>query len=136
MAFMLIIVEPRGQRATRSEDEGRRLYADMVAYGQGLKERGLLLASESLRPDDHAVRISRASGSGNPPERPGERLERAGEGKIQLLDGPFAEAKEMVGGFFLIDAASRDEAVAIAQACPAVNFATVEVRECAPCYVS
>ena len=41
----------------------------------------------------------------------------------------------MIGGFFLIDCASRDEAVAIAQACPAARFATVEVRECAPCHV-
>ena len=41
----------------------------------------------------------------------------------------------MVGGFFLIDVASRDAAVAIAERCPAVDFATVEVRECAPCHV-
>ncbi len=42
----------------------------------------------------------------------------------------------MVGGFFLIDVATRDEAVAIARRCPAVAWATVEVRECAPCYLS
>ena len=53
----------------------------------------------------------------------------------RVLDGPFAEAKEMVGGFYLLDVATRDEAVAIARQCPAVDFATVEVRECAPCHV-
>ena len=42
----------------------------------------------------------------------------------------------MVGGFFLIECAGRDEALRIAQACPAARFATVEVRECAPCYVN
>ena len=115
---MLIIVEPRGQRAGRSEAEGRGLYDAMLAYGRDLKEKGLLLASESLRPDEHTVRIS------------------ATEGKTQLLDGPFAEAKEMVGGFYLPDVSSKHEAVAIAQGCPAVNWATVDVRECAPCYVS
>jgi hypothetical protein len=51
-----------------------------------------------------------------------------------VLDGPFAEAKEMVGGFFLLDCKTREEAVAIAQRCPAAEWATVEVRATAPCY--
>ncbi|MDP3586032.1 MAG: YciI family protein [Thiobacillus sp.] len=117
MRYLLLVVEPRGQRDTRSEDEGRALYAEMVEFGQGLAARGQLLASESLRPDDHGVRI-----------------QRRGE-QASLIDGPFAEAREMVGGFFLIECDSRDEAVRIAQGCPAARFATVEVRECAPCYV-
>ncbi|MDP1923381.1 MAG: YciI family protein [Thiobacillus sp.] len=117
MKFMLLIVEPRGQRDTRSEDEGRTLYAEMVEFGQGLAARGQLLASESLLPDSHGVRIQQRDAQTN------------------LIDGPFAEAREMVGGFFLIECASRDEAVQIAKACPAARFATVEVRECAPCYV-
>jgi hypothetical protein len=50
------------------------------------------------------------------------------------MDGPFAEAKEMVGGFFLLDCATREEAVAIAGRCPAAEWATVEVRETGPCY--
>lgn len=118
MRFMLMIVEPRGQRAQRSEAEGRALYAEMVAFGQSLHDQGKLLASESLRPDEHGTRIHLA------------------QGKPQLLDGPFAEAREMVGGFFLIEVADKAEAVAIAQRCPAARFATVEVRECAPCHVS
>ena len=64
----------------------------------------------------------------------GARLSFSG-GKRTVTDGPFAEAKEMVGGFYLLDVATRDEAVAIARQCPAVDFATVEVRECAPCHV-
>lgn len=59
MKFMLMIVEPRGQRETRSEDAGRGLYAEMVEFGQGLATRGQLLASESLRPDSHGVRVQR-----------------------------------------------------------------------------
>jgi hypothetical protein len=115
---MPMIVEPRGQRISRDEAEGRALCAEMVAFGQSLHEQGKLLASESLRPDEHGVRISTPAG------------------KPQLLDGPFAEAREMVGGFLLIEATDTDEAVAIARRCPAIRFATVEVRECAPCYVS
>lgn len=117
MKFMLMIVEPRGARESRSEDEGRALYAEMVEFGQGLAARGQMLASESLKPDSHGVRVTQRGDSPT------------------LIDGPFAEAREMVGGFFLVECASRDEAVALAAACPAARFATVEVRECAPCYV-
>jgi hypothetical protein len=51
-----------------------------------------------------------------------------------VLDGPFAEAKGMVGRCLLLDCASLDEAVAIAHECPAAEWATVEVRALAPCY--
>jgi hypothetical protein len=60
---------------------------------------------------------------------------RVRNGKAQVLDGPFAEAKEMVGGFFLLNCRTRDEALAIARRCPAAEWATVEVRETAPCYM-
>lgn len=117
MAYLLLIMEPRGQRATHTPERARQLYDDMVAYSAELQEQGVLLGAESLRTDDHAVRIS------------------APAGKPQWLDGPFAEAKEMVGGFFLLNVATRDDALAIAGRCPAIQWATVEVRECAPCYV-
>jgi hypothetical protein len=115
--FLLLIVEPRTDRESRSEGEGRALYDDMVRFGEELTARGQLLASRSLRPDKHGVRVKQR------------------EGKPVLRDGPFAEAKEMVGGFYLIDCADREEAIAIAGQCPAASFAAVEVRECAPCYV-
>ena len=119
MAYILLIVEPRGQRASRSSDEAHRRYDEMLAFGQDLQERGLLRASESLRSDDHAVRVSFADEATQVrPQQP------------QLRDGPFAEAKEMVGGFYLIDVATREEAVAIA-----ARWSSVEVRECAPCHV-
>ena len=68
-------------------------------------------------PDSHGVRV------------------RQREGRTELRDGPFTEAKEMVGGFFLVDCASREEAVALASECPAARWAAVEVREVAPCHV-
>lgn len=117
MKFMLMVVEPRGQRESRSEDESRALCAEMVEFGQDLAARGQLLASESLRPDSHGVRVQKR---GDTPT---------------LIDAPFAETREMIGGFFLIECASRDEAVRIAETCPAARFPTVEVRGCAPCYV-
>ena len=119
MPYLLLIVEPRGQRAACPRDEARRRYEAMTAFAEELQREGVLLRAESLRPDDHAVRVSRpAPGAGT-----------------SLVDGPFAEAKEMVGGFFLIDAATREEAIAVAGRCPAAGFAAVEVRECAPCHL-
>ena len=116
MGYLLLICEPRGQREARSDAEARTRYAEMVAFGEGLGSK--LLASESLRPDRHGVRV------------------QVQHDKPVLRDGPFAEAKEMIGGFFLLDCAGLDEAIAIARACPAARFATVEVRECAPCFES
>jgi len=116
MSYMLLIVEPTQQRRSRTEAEGREVYARMKQFGDGLRAEGKLKAVESLASQSGAVRVQKR------------------EGKAQLIDGPFAEAKEMVGGFFLLDCASLDEAVAIAGRCPAAEWATVEVRALGPCY--
>jgi hypothetical protein len=116
MSYMLLIIEPPEQRRTRSEAEGREVYARMQRFGEGLRAQGKLLAVESLASQAGAVRV------------------RQRDGKAQLLDGPFAEAKEMVGGFFLLDCTGLDEAVDIAKQCPAAEWATVEVRAIAPCF--
>jgi hypothetical protein len=116
MAYMLLIVEDPAQRATRSEDEGKAVYERMVRFGAELKARGLLLATESLVSQDRASRVQVRGGN------------------AQVVDGPFAEAKEMVGGFFLVDCATREEALGIARQCPAAEWATVEVRALGPCF--
>ncbi|CAM2196430.1 YciI family protein [Paraburkholderia kururiensis] len=115
-SYMLLIAEPRGQREDRTMPEGEALYQCMLDFAADLKERGQLVMTQSLRSDRDAVRV------------------QVREGRPRLVDGPFAEAKEMIGGFFLIECASRDEAVAIAQQCPAAQWATVEVRELGPCF--
>jgi hypothetical protein len=51
-----------------------------------------------------------------------------------VVDGPFSEAKEMVGGILLLTCETRDEAIGIARDCPAARWATVEVREMGPCF--
>lgn len=117
MPFMLLIHEPRGQRATRTDAEGRAAYDRMLHSAATLKARGVLRAAESLRTDDDAGIV------------------RVRAGRREVLDGPFAEAKEMVGGFFLVDCATRDEAIAIAAELPAAEWATIEVRELGPCFM-
>lgn len=116
MAYMLLIHEPTGQRLTRTEAEGRAVYERMLRFGADLKTRGLLLAAESLASQDDAAQV------------------QVRGGRPQVLDGPFSEAKEMVGGFFLVDCATREEALAIAGQCPAAEWATIEVRSLGPCF--
>ena len=57
------------------------------------------------------------------------RVLRKQNGKPSVIDGPFAEAKEVMGGFFVIEAASFDEAVETAKTCPHVEFGSIEVRQ-------
>ena len=113
--YMLLIIEPPAQRASGNEAEGRAAYARQT-FGERLAAEGKLKAVESLASQASAVRVSLV------------------DGHSRALDGPFSEAKEMVGGFFLIDCATLNEAVAIAQQCPAAEWATVEVRSLAPCF--
>ena len=113
MSYMLLIVEPQGQRRLRSPQEGRELYERMLEYTAGLKARGVLLGSNSLRAE--SVRLNMAGGR-------------------SVTDGPFTESKEMIGGFFLLDCATREQALSFAAECPAAHWATIEVREVGPCY--
>jgi len=114
MTYMLLIVEPPEHRA-RSEADRREMCARMDAYAGGLRDRGLLLGTESLRTE--AARVV------------------ARNGKATVIDGPFAEAKEMIGGYFLLDCGDREQALAIAGDCPALEWGVVEVREIGPCYL-
>ena len=116
MAYALLIVETPGDRQLRSETQGRERYERMVRFSEDLKDRGLLTLSQSL--------IS---------ERSGARVRVQG-GETSVVDGPFSEAKEMIGGFFLLTCGSREQAIEIARECPAVGWATVEVREVGPCF--
>ena len=117
MGYILLILEPRGQRATRSAQEGREAWESMLRFSEDLKTRGVLRAVESLRTDAEGARVQVRGGKGT------------------LVDGPFAEAKEMIGGFFLLDCETKEQAIAIARECPAAQWATVEVRETGPCYL-
>jgi len=118
MAYMLLMMEPTGQRRTRTPEQGREVYGRMVQWGEQLKSRGLLLASESLSLGPETARV------------------QVRDGQRRIVDGPFSEAKELVGGFFLVDVATREQAVAIAAECPAAEWCTVEVRALMPCYES
>lgn len=116
MSYMLLILENGEQRRTRPLEAKRVAYERMIRFGEDLKARGLYKASDSLSSDAEGVRVELRAG------------------KPVLLDGPFSESKEIVGGFFVIDCATREQAVAIASECPAIEWATVEVRQISPCH--
>jgi len=116
MAYALLIVEPAGQRQERTEAQGRDLYDRMLRFSEDLRAKGLLTLSQSLASDQNAARV-RVQGD-----------------RDSVVDGPFAEAREMIGGFFLLTCRTRAEAVAIARQCPAAHWATIEVRELGPCF--
>ena len=115
MPHMLLIVEPLGQREERGVELGKVVYQDMLDFTEDLKRAGVLMASSSLA-------------------TAATRLQKPKDASARLLDGPFAEAKEMIGGFFLLNVATKDEALAWAARCPAAAWATVEVRETGPCF--
>ena len=93
MSYMLLIIEPPGQRVDRGAEAGSEVYQRLLDFTADLKARGLLLASDSLASATRGARV------------------QVHDGKPRLVDGPFAEAKEMVGGFYLLDCHTRDEAM-------------------------
>jgi hypothetical protein len=113
---MLLVVEPQGQRDTRTDAEGRAVYTRMVNFSEDLKQRGLLVMSQSLKGDASGARV------------------KLRDDLAMITDGPFAETKEVIGGFFLLTCETREQAIDIARECPALQWATIEVRELGPCF--
>lgn len=116
VSYMLLILQPPHGTEALTDEEGRRRYDVMMAFADELGKSGRLISAEALGTDETGTRVSRAGG------------------RRTAVDGPFTEAKEVVGGFFLFDCATRDEALAIADSCPAVEWTTVELRETGPCW--
>jgi hypothetical protein len=84
--------------------------SECMACGDGFRQRGLLVAAEALQPVDTA------------------RTVRVRDGKTSFTDGPFAETKEQLAGFYLIDAATMEEALDIAAKIPPAREGSIEVR--------
>ena len=93
-----------------SESERQHCYMDSAEYARELHSNGQYLAASPLQPTSTAASV------------------RILDGKRIVTDGPFAETREQLGGFFLVDAGNMDEAIDIAGRIPAGRFGTVEVR--------
>jgi hypothetical protein len=110
MKYMLLLYADEaafGRMSPKEQSEGMAAYQ---AYTTALTKAGALVASNRLRPVTAATTV-RASGS-----------------DFQVMDGPFAESKEELGGFYLIDVADLDAALKWARQCPGAQHGVVEVR--------
>ena len=109
MKYMLLIYLDQSW-AARSVAERQRLYAEQVRFSDELQAKGQYLAGSPLQPPASAATV------------------RVRDGKRLLTDGPFAETREHLGGYMIIDVRDRDEAIAIASRAPLAHVGTIEVR--------
>jgi hypothetical protein len=110
MQYMLLIYDDEQAWQKLSEDERNSLYAAYGAFTNEVREKGALVAGEQLQPTSSATAV------------------RVRDGKQVVTDGPFAETKEQLGGYYLIDVESVDEALEWAAKIPSARLGTIEVR--------
>ena len=111
MRFMMLMIPKGYEKATPGTVPDAAAVSKMMKYNESLQQAGVLLALDGLHPPSMGARVS----------FPG--------GKPKVSDGPFAEAKEVVGGYWMIQVKSRDEAIEWAKRCPAGENETIEVRQ-------
>ena len=111
MRFLLLMIPKGYEKAEPTALPSADMIAEMMKYNEALTKAGVLLSLDGLHPPSKAVRLTFAAG------------------KATVTDGPFAEAKEAVGGYWLIQVKSREEAVQWASRCPAQDGDVIEVRQ-------
>lgn len=107
-ALMICTDETTGQAL--SPEEGAATLAEYQAFGEEMDRRGVLRGGERLRPTTDATTV------------------RVRDGEVLTSDGPFAETKEQIGGYYIVDCTDLDEAIEVASKIPGARFGTVEVR--------
>jgi len=112
MQFMILIGSDEAAEAKASPKEQEEVFMAYNKYSEDLKKAGVMLAGDALHPTSKGARVS-----------------VDGSGKRKVVDGPFAEAKEVIGGYYLIQVKSKEEAVEWAARCPGAAHGVVEVRE-------
>ena len=111
MRFMMLMI-PRGyETAAPGTTPPAEAVAAMMKYNEALKEAGVLITLDGLHPPASGARVSFEGG------------------KPVVTDGPFTESKEVIGGYWMIDVKSRDEAIAWAKRCPASGNEVIEIRQ-------
>jgi hypothetical protein len=110
MKYVLLIYGDENAAANMPQEAMQTFMAEYAAYTQDIQSAGVRLAGEALQPTSTATTV------------------RVKQGKLVTMHGPFAETKEQLGGFYLIDCANLDEAIAWAAKCPDARYGSVEVR--------
>ena len=110
MQYMLVIYDTEGSMGAMTADQRNAFMGEYGAYTEGLRAAGKFVAGDALQPTATATSVR---------VRDGERL---------VTDGPFAETKEQLGGYFLVEAKDLDEAIHIAGKIPAARYGSIEAR--------
>lgn len=111
MRFMMLMIPKGYETAAPDVELDPARVTEMMKYNEALQQAGVLITLDGLHPPSVGARVSFEGG------------------KPLVTDGPFAEAKEVLGGYWMIDVASRDEAIAWAKRCPASENEIIEVRQ-------
>jgi hypothetical protein len=115
MRFMMLMIPKGYESATPGTTPDAKAVAAMMKYNESLQKAGVLLALDGLHPPSMGARVSFAGG------------------KPTVTDGPFSEAKEVVGGYWMIQVKSKEEAIEWASRCPAGPNEVIEVRQVQDC---
>src|SRR5260370_14009912 len=110
MRYMLMICTEEKWLDGLSPEEGSAMLAEYGTFGEEMGKRGVLQGGERLRPTTDATTV------------------RVRDGEILTSDGPFAETKEQVGGYFLVDCKDLDDAIEVAAKIPGARSGSIEVR--------
>jgi hypothetical protein len=111
MRFMMLMIPQGYETAPPDVQLDPERMAAMMRYNEALKDAGILITLDGLHPPSMGARVSFATG------------------KPVVTDGPFTESKEVLGGYWMIDVASREEAIAWAKKCPGSQNETIEIRQ-------
>ena len=113
MAKYVLMLRDKGTYDSLSPEAMQKIFERFRTWSGKLRESGKIVGGEKLR--DRQGRVVRRNGS-----------------KTAVTDGPFAEAKEIIGGFFILDAKNYEEAVSLSDGCPHLDYGSIEVREIEP----
>jgi hypothetical protein len=111
MRFMMLMMPKGYDKAVPGTMPDAKAVAAMMKYNESLQKAGVLLALDGLHPPSMGARVSFSGG------------------KPKVTDGPFTEAKEVVGGYWMIQVKSREEAIEWASRCPGSDNEVIEVRQ-------
>ncbi len=111
MRFMMIVIPKGFETAAPDAMPSAEAIAKMMEFNKSLQKAGVLLALDGLFPPSTGARVSYA------------------DGKATVTDGPFTEAKEVIGGYWIIQVRSREEAIEWARRAPMSNNEIIEVRQ-------
>ena len=111
MLFMLLMIQKGYEKAAPGSMPDAKAVGAMMTFNDLLQKAGVLLTLDGLHPPSMGARVSFSGG------------------KAKVTDGPFAEAKEVLGGYWMIQVKSKEEAIAWASRCPASDNEVIEVRQ-------